>query len=418
MVRGPGGGVTARSDPSAGHQAPLDPLPSPLLSSTAGTPTITKPVQPVMALPLPVELLNHVLALVNAGASLSERQVNRQRFGRVCRAWWASVDWWSEVVVVGEAGLVSLKNNLKANGVDCLLRCHTLSVALDLDWLAQAEVARLLKRTANLATLHLAHLATAAGSLMAGPLNQAASLPSLRHLSLCNLTIETEFKTGWAALTSLTLHGGDLASAPIAGQVYASRRAHIPAHYIEWYVAWYWANQEALFFGLPPLQKSAFRRRYRPRDPALPPLPLLPPPPPPAKVRAVAPAFDVPRLGHLAGRLEHLALTGAPMRQGQVFWPPMPRLRSLAVDGASSDQLPFGAGSLPGLGRLELRADGRLLDHWAKEALTSRVALTVDCYGALGEVKLGRSDWDSFSPRNRERVQAAVARHSVRLVIA
>ena len=54
---------------------------------------------------LPTETLTHVLSLVNAGEPPIQRQLNRQRFARDCRAWFRSVDHWSELAVVGEFGL-------------------------------------------------------------------------------------------------------------------------------------------------------------------------------------------------------------------------------------------------------------------------------------------------------------------------
>ncbi len=58
-----------------------------------------------MAPILPAELLGHILALENAGQPPVERQLNRQRFERVCKGWFSAADRWAELAIEGEAGL-------------------------------------------------------------------------------------------------------------------------------------------------------------------------------------------------------------------------------------------------------------------------------------------------------------------------
>ncbi len=66
-----------------------------------------------MAPTLPSELLSHILALENAGQPPVERQLNRQRFERVCKDWFRAVDRWSEIAVVGSLALRDLRDELR-----------------------------------------------------------------------------------------------------------------------------------------------------------------------------------------------------------------------------------------------------------------------------------------------------------------
>ncbi len=138
---------------------------------------------------LPTETLTQILSLVNEGQGPVERQLNRQRFERVCKGWFHSVDRWSDLAVTGTAGLRNVGRVFEADDdysdEGGLVGPRVRALYFLIRPGAQSKVAAVIARVPNLRTLAIAApYVEDVRSLGAVLPSKLALLAELRHFKL------------------------------------------------------------------------------------------------------------------------------------------------------------------------------------------------------------------------------------------